>query len=120
VSREAKAVSVLRELWSDEGCRWQATHTGYGHDHGAWLVTLEATLDTLPFHDTDWVTLTWQFYGESIAEALEGAAEWVGQVNVWRPCPECDGQGEWNHARCADCEGTGLSDPTQVARPEEG
>lgn len=108
-------VAILRLWWADEGCSWKVEHTGYGRDKGEWVVMLEWTTDQTYFHDADWATLTWQFHAADIFDALDDAALWVAQLAPWKPCPECDGHGEWQGKTCTDCEGTGRPHLTLAA-----
>jgi hypothetical protein len=98
----------LNDLWADEGCVWRIEHTGYGSDPGYWVLTLEWTNDGTNEHHADWVTLTWQFYGDTVDEVLADAVTWCWALNDWRTCRECDGRGEWQGVACGACDGTGL------------
>lgn len=106
---EGQALAILRLWWADEGCTWKADHTGYGRDKGEWCVALDWTTDSTYALDADWVSYTWQFYGTTIAEALSDAATWVARLAPWKPCPECDGKGEWNGEPCDSCATIGLA-----------
>lgn len=91
-------------LWSDEGCAWRVEL----HDGKYWTVVLEWVTDRTYTHDADWVTFTWEFYADTIDEALTDAAEWCQRLAPWRRCAACDGRGEWNGNRCDECVGSGL------------
>lgn len=99
----------LSELWSDEGCKWHLRFEGI-LDDTSWVVSL--TLDTdrnLP-HQATLMRLTWEFYGSTPGQALSEALHWTQQLQPWRCCAECDGDGAWGGHPCESCDGTGLAD----------
>lgn len=97
---------VLSDLWSAELCSFKVEyHAGMT----PWVVLLEWTSEYGNDHHAEWTTYTWQFYGDSVTEALYEAVAWCEGLLPWEPCRECDGNGEWNGERCDDCDGTGLA-----------
>lgn len=100
---------ALEDLWSDELCCWRVERHG---NETPWCVILEWTQERDNEHHADWTTFTWQFYGESVEEALADAVEWCRGLLPFRHCRECDGRGEYGGPRgatvaCEDCGGTG-------------
>lgn len=94
----------IDELWSDEGCSWQVRLDGGKW----WTVVLEWWTDWDCPHSANYMTLTWDFYDESLDVALAEAVAWCEELAVWRPCAECDGHGAWNGKPCQTCNATGL------------
>lgn len=69
----------LNDLWCvGEQDAWRVEHTGYGSKKGEWCLTLESTTgaDHAGGADDAWVTLSWQFYGDTLDNALTKAVEW--------------------------------------------
>lgn len=101
----------LSKLWSDEYCAWSVRYdASWGRrDLGTWVVVLTWATDRDTRHGAEWVEYTWEFYGDTLDEALEQAFGWVSELSVWKPCCECDGLGEWAGIPCNDCNQTGLA-----------
>lgn len=100
----------LSDLWSAETCGWHVDYDGGAGSVWPWTVILEWSSERGNPHSADWVTYTWQFYGETIDRALSEAVEWCEGLVPWEPCGECDGTGSWNgRDPCGDCQATGLA-----------
>ena len=118
MSDQTKAATLdigprIDSLWNDEGCNWSVRLDG-----GKWWnVVLEWSTDRVHLHDAEWVTLTWEFYDESLGTALCDAVEWLEALAPWRRCLACDGRGEWNGNRCDECSGTGLDNGSSEVSP---
>lgn len=108
---------VLNDLWSAERCAWRIEHHG---GDGAWVVLLEWTQEYDNPHHADWVTFTWQFYGDTVDEALSDAVKWCEELWPWRRCDACDGLGWWgrmpDRKPCDECHQTGLASASVTAR----
>lgn len=109
---------VLNDLWSAERCTWRIEHHG---GSGPWVVLLEWTQEYDNTHDADWVTFTWQFYGDTVDEALAGAVGWCERLWPWRRCDACDGLG-WcgrmlDRKPCDECRQTGLAEAPHFGSP---
>ena len=106
----------ISDLWCDEGCSWHVDYDAGAGSASPWLVVLEWVQEGgLPYHrDVEWVTWTWQFYGDTVDEALGDAAEWCWALVPWRRCEACDGAGEYGmkggKVRCDECDGSGLAE----------
>jgi hypothetical protein len=76
----------LHALWGGEydevELRYEPEHYS---NHAYWVVTLVARSERMALHSTDWVTLRWQFYGESIEESLYDALRFARDLDALRP-----------------------------------
>ena len=99
----------LAELWFEERCEWSTRYepAAYGNP-AAWTVSLEWTDERSYLHGADFVTLTWQFYGDTFGDALAGAVGWLEELAPWRRCDACGGEGDHHQAACEVCHGGGL------------
>lgn len=109
----------INDLWDDEGCDWKVRHEG---GDWPWHVYLTWATEYGNPHQADFAEYTWQFYGDTVEEALADAVKWLDELAPWQPCGECDGLGAWNGKPCNVCHATGLansatSDPSPSDAP---
>lgn len=121
----------LSDLWDAEVCSWRIEHRP---GHLPWTVLLEWTDEHDGRHDALWTTFTWEFYGDTVDEALSGAVEWCWELAPWRRCDACGGEGRYwgppnrmsvhrerRRLRCDECKGSGLATTSRGdAATEEG
>lgn len=103
----------LSDLWYAERCGWHINFDGGAHSDNAFIVELEWTQEHDNAHQADWITYTWQFYGDTAEEALRDAVEWCEGLVPFEQCGACGGEGEYNtsagRATCEECAGSGLA-----------
>lgn len=70
----------LSDTWLAEQASWHVDFDEGAHVSWPWTVVLEWTSERDNPHHADWVTYTWQFYGETVERALTEAVEWCEAV----------------------------------------
>lgn len=112
-------LATIIRLWSGEYCQTEITTT----DPDGPVVALKWADDHHGYHQADWAEFTWQFYGDTLAEAIKNAANWCAELAIWEPCPDCDGTGQFTPSHdlapwdCHECGGSGLAHDPEPELP---
>lgn len=103
----------LLDLWSAERCEVKMEFDESAGSSESWTVLLVWVSEWNNPHQADWAEYTWNFYGETLDEALGEALEWAKALLPLERCGVCDGRGWWggqnNPAVCEGCTGSGLA-----------
>lgn len=106
-------MSELQELWCAEHCDIKVDYREV-----EWVVDLVWVSEWGNPHNADWAEYTWEFYGETIDEALTAALEWAKALIPFERCGACDGKGSYGGLGdpivCEECTGTGLANRTEA------
>jgi hypothetical protein len=98
----------LNDMWMvGEQDSWRVEHTGYGSQKGEWCLTLESTTGAPSGGAEDaWTTLSWQFHGDTVDEALVKAVNWCSLLMdvADRGEPWCFSCGGLRHRPFAGCD----------------